>query len=84
MPEQDVIYVADSKANAVQMVFLDGSVRTLAQNGNTDGLDGGMDQPCEVLLRGRELVVSNMDWPVPGCVNDAYNEPCTLSVIRLD
>lgn len=79
-----VIYVADSKANAVQMVSLDGSVKTLAQNGDTDGLDGGMDQPCEVLLRGREVIVSNMDWPVPGCINQKYNEPCTLSVIRLD
>jgi hypothetical protein len=82
--EKDTIYVADSMANAIQMVFLDGTVQTLAQNGNTDGLDGGMDQPCEVLLRDRELVVSNMDWPVPGCINDAYNELCTLSVIRLE
>ncbi|NLX96086.1 MAG: hypothetical protein GXY83_07910 [Rhodopirellula sp.] len=79
-----VIYVADSKANAVQMVHPDGTVTTLAQNGDTDGLDGGMDQPCEVLLRGREVIVSNMDWPVPGCINQTYNEPCTLSVIRLD
>jgi sugar lactone lactonase YvrE len=83
-PASGVIYVADSKANAVQMVFPDGSVKTLAQNGDTDGLDGGMDQPCEVLLRGRELIVSNMDWPVPGCINQTYNEPCTLSVIRLE
>lgn len=79
-----VIYVADSRANAVQMVHPDGTVTTLAQNGDTDGLDGGMDQPCEVLLRGREVIVSNMDWPVPGCINQTYNEPCTLSVIRLD
>jgi sugar lactone lactonase YvrE len=83
-PETEVIYVADSRANAVQMVSLDGSVATLAQNADTDGLDGGMDQPCEVLLRGRELIVSNMDWPVPGCINQKYDEPCTLSVIRLD
>ena len=83
-PPSGVIYVADSKANAVHMVSPDGTVKTLAQNGDTDGLDGGMDQPCEVLLRGRELIVSNMDWPVPGCINQKYNEPCTLSVIRLD
>lgn len=82
-PESDVIYVADSKANAVQMVRPDGSVETLAQNGDTDGLDGEVDQPCEVLLRGRQLIVSNMDWPVPGCTNQTYNEPCTLSVISL-
>ncbi len=83
-PRTDKIYVADSRANAIQVVSLDGSVETLAQNGDTDGSDGGMDQPCEVLLRGNELIVSNMDWPVPGCVNTKYDEPCTLSVIKLD
>jgi sugar lactone lactonase YvrE len=82
--ETGIILVADSKANAVQMVHPDGSVETLAQNGDTDGLDGGMDQPCEVLLRGRDVIVSNMDWPVPGCVNQAYDEPCTLSVVPMD
>ncbi len=76
--------MADSKANAVQIVSPEGSVKTLAQNGDTDGLDGGMDQPCEVLPRGRELIVSNMDWPVPGCINQKYDKPCTLSVIKLD
>jgi hypothetical protein len=83
-PVTDTILVADSKANAVQRVALDGKVEILAQNGETDGLDGGMDQPCEVLLRGREVIVSNMDWPVPGCINQTYNKPCTLSVIKLD
>jgi sugar lactone lactonase YvrE len=83
-PVTETIYVADSRLNAVHMVSLDGSVQTLAKNGDTDGLDGGMDQPCEVLLRGRELIVSNMDWPVAGCINSAYSKPCTLSVIKLD
>ena len=83
-PGGEKIYVADSKANAVQVVSIDGTVTTLAQNGDTDGTDGGMDQPCEVLRRGNELIVSNMDWPVPGCVNTEYNKPCTLSVIKLD
>jgi len=82
-PRTDKIYVADSKANAVQVVSPDRSVQTLAQNGETDGLDGGMDQPCEVLIRGNELIVSNMDWPVPGCINTKYDKPCTLSVIKL-
>ncbi len=82
-PTTRVIYVADSRSNAIQVVTPDGAVVTLAENGDTDGLDGGMDQPCEPLLRGRELIVSNMDWPVPGCVNQAYNKPATLSVIKL-
>lgn len=79
-----VIYVADSRANAVQQVLPDGSVRTLVENGDTDGRDGGLDQPCEVILRGRELIVSNMDWPVPGCINQKHDPLATLSVIRLD
>lgn len=83
-PKTGVIYVADSRANAIQMVYPDGSVKTLAQNGDTDGLDGGMDQPCEARLRGRELIVSNMDWPVPGAVNQKHTTPATLSVIALD
>jgi YD repeat-containing protein len=83
-PETGVIYVADSRANAVQMVYPDGTVKTLAQNDDTDGADGSLDQPCEVRLRGRELIVSNMDWPVPGTINTEHDEPHTLSVIRLD
>ncbi len=83
-PRTNKIYVADSRANAIQAVSLDGTVETLAGNGDTDGSDGGMDQPCEVLLRGDELIVSNMDWPVPGCVNQQYDKACTLSVIKLD
>jgi hypothetical protein len=77
-----VIYVADSMLNAIQLVFPDGSVKTLSQNGDTDGLDGGMDQPCEALIRGDDVIVSNMDWPVPGCINQTYNPPATLSVIK--
>lgn len=83
-PKTNVIYVADSRTNSIQMVHPDGSVKTLAQNGDTNGLDGGMDQPCETRLRGRELIVSNMDWPVPGTINQQYDVQATLSVIQLD
>jgi len=83
-PDKRVIYVADSKANAIQRVHLDGKVDTLVQNGDTDGTDGGMDQPCEVILRGRKLIVSNMDWPVPGCINPVYDPFCSLSVFDIE
>jgi sugar lactone lactonase YvrE len=82
-PQTGVVYVADSRANAVQMVLPNATVKTLAKNDDTDGSDGGMDQPCETLLRGRELIVSNMDWPVPGTINKKYDPLCTLSVIVL-
>ncbi len=83
-PKTDEVYTTDSITNAIHAVAMDGTVRTIARNGDTDGLDGGMDQPCEVLLRGNELIASNMDWPIPGCVNKEYNEPCTLSVILIE
>jgi hypothetical protein len=83
-PKTDEVYTTDSITNAVHAVSMDAKVRTIARNGDTDGTDGGMDQPCEVLLRGNELIASNMDWPIPGCVNKEYDEPCTLSVIKIE
>ncbi len=80
----DDIYIADSLANAVQVVTPDAKVYTLAQDPENDGKDGLLDQPCEVLIRGREIVVSNFDFPVPGGVNTKYELPNTLSRIPLD
>jgi sugar lactone lactonase YvrE len=80
----DKIYVADSLANAVQVVLPDGSVQTLAQDAENDGSGGRLDQPSEVLIRGREVVASNIDFPVPGGVNQTWDKPYTISVIKLD
>jgi len=80
----DKIYVADSIANAVQIVSPDGKVETLAQDPDNDGSGGRLDQPCEVLLRGNEVVVSNMDFPIATGVNTKFDKPYTLSVIKLD
>lgn len=78
------IYVADSLANAVQMISLDGKVQTLAQDADNDGSGGRLDQPCEVVVRGGEVIVVNMDFPVPGGVNTKWDKPYTISVIKLD
>ena len=78
------IYVADSQANAVQAVSLDGKVECLAQEPTDDGKDGKMDQPCEVVIRGNEMVVSNFDMPVEGGVNKKFEVPNFLSVIKMD
>jgi len=85
-PRTDMLYVADSAANAVQVISPDGSVRTLARSGDptrADKLAGKLDQPCEALVRGNTIVVSNMDWPFPGMVNTRHEQPATLSVIDL-
>jgi len=79
------IYVADSIANAVQIVDpTDGSVQVLAIDEENDGTGGKLDQPCEVLVRGNEVIASNMDFPVPGGVNKTWDKPYTISVIKLD
>jgi sugar lactone lactonase YvrE len=80
----DKIYIADSLANAIQVVSPDGSVQCLAQDPENDGAHGQMDQPCEPLLRGKELILSNFDFPVPGGVNTKFEMPNTLCKIRLD
>lgn len=86
-PQTDKLYVADSAANAVQEVSMDGSVQMLTTNGDArNGADkqkGMLDQPCEALVRGDTIVVSNMDWPFPGFKNTKHQLPATLSVIKI-
>ncbi len=79
----DRIYIADSADNAIKIVEPDGNLTTLWENDDTDGSDGLLDQPCEVLLRGNEVLVVNMDMPFPGLKNTAYDDAHTISVIRL-
>lgn len=79
----DRILVADMIQNAIQMIHPDGTVETIAMNGDTDGADGGIDQPCEAIFRGNEVIISNMDWPFEGVVNTTWDKPYTLSVVKL-
>ncbi len=78
------IFVADSIANAVQVVDpKTAEVVTLAQDGNVTGEGGLLDQPSEVIVRGDEVIAANMDFPVPGGVNTTWDEPYTISVIKI-
>ena len=77
------IYVADMIQNAVHAVTLDKQITTIAINGDTDGADGSIDQPCEAIVRGNEVIISNMDWPFPGIVNTTFDKPYTISVVKL-
>ena len=80
----DKIYIADSMANAIQVVLPDGTVQLLAQNAESDGSGGQLDQPSELLIRGNQLIIANMDFPVPGGVNTTWDKPYTISMIDLD
>ncbi len=79
------IYVADMLINGVQMVSMDGTIATLHSNGDTDGADGSLDQPCEVLVRGNECIVVNMDmpWESDLLTNKKIDKPFTVSTIAI-
>jgi sugar lactone lactonase YvrE len=86
-PVDNYIYVADFLGNAAHAIDMQGRVTTLHKNGDTNGADGSLDQPCEVIIRGSELIIVNMDmaWAVPANlqVNKEVDQPYTISVIQL-
>jgi sugar lactone lactonase YvrE len=81
-----MFYTADFLGNAVHAIDTEGCVTTLHRNGDSDGADGSLDQPAEIILRGDQLVVVNMDmaWATPGLsVNTAVDDRHNLSVMDL-
>ena len=85
--EDNRLYVADLLGNAVHAVDMDGTVHMLHKNADTDGADASLDEPAEVILRGNELIIVNMDmpWDDPQdlLTNSTIDRPYTLSVIDL-
>ena len=83
------IYIADSASNAI-LAFTPPPVgekpvfETIWENGNTDGADGSLDQPCETVVVGKKLIIVNFDWPFPELLNTESDDPSTLSVIELE
>ena len=81
---RDAVFIADSEKNALQVFHpATGRMTTLWENDDSDGVDGLLDQPCEVLVRGDELIVANFDMPFPGMKNKAFDNAHTLSIFRL-
>lgn len=80
----DKLYACNSRENAIEVVNLqDNTVTTLAKNPDTDGRNGLLDQPAEVLLKGSKLYISNFDKPEKNFVNQKSDAPHTLSVIAV-
>lgn len=73
--EQNALYAWDIAAKKISVLWA---------NGDTDGADGLLDQPCEVMMldANRALVV-NIDAPSPFMVNTKPDAAHTLSVIAL-
>jgi DNA-binding beta-propeller fold protein YncE len=81
---RDRVFIADSEKNAVQVFNpATGQMTTLWENEDSDGVDGLLDQPCEVLVRGDDLIVANFDMPFPGMKNKVFDQAHTLSIFRL-
>ena len=78
------IYVADFSNNALAKVAPCGKITVLAQNGDTDGSDGLMDQPGEPIIWNGKLVVTCFDMVTgPDKVNTAHDKPYTIVTLDL-
>ncbi len=83
--KSNMIYIADSEKNAIRYFSTDGkTLKTLWENGDTTGADGLTDQPCEVIIRGDELIIVDFDMPFPGLINQKFDSWHGLHVIKLD
>jgi len=83
--ENDYIYVADFSNNAVCRVDPEGNITVLAQSPDTDGADGGLDQPAEPIIWQGKLVVTCFDAVVgKDKVNTGHDAPHTIAYIPLD
>ena len=82
--EADNIYVADFSNNAVCMVDPQGEITVLAQNPDSDGARGELNQPAEPIIWQGKLVVTNFNLVTgPDKVNTAHTRPFTISYIPL-
>ncbi len=80
----DNIYVADFSNNAIAKVTPGGVISVLAQNGDTGGRDGDLNEPGEPIVWNGMLVASNFDAVIePDKVNGKHESPATLSFLRL-
>jgi sugar lactone lactonase YvrE len=83
------VYINDSAANAIHAFTPPDDTKapvvleTVWENGDTDGADGSLDQPCECVVIGKKMIIVNFDWPFPELLNTASDDPSTLSVIEL-
>jgi sugar lactone lactonase YvrE len=80
----DKAYITSARLNSIDVVDLKTNAHTiLARNGDTNGAGGRLDQPAEVLLKGRQLIISNYDNPNKHFVNTKSDAPHTESAIDL-
>lgn len=80
----NTVYVTNSKRNSIHAYDVDNNTfRIISENGNTTGANGQLDQPCEPLVIGDQLIIVNFDMPFPGMKNTTHDQPIGISSIRL-
>ena len=80
----DEVYITNSKNNSIHILDTKtNKMRCLWVNDDDDGAGGLLDQPCEPLIRGNQLIVVNFDMSFPGLKNQTNDEYNTLSVFNL-
>ena len=80
----DNVYAADFSNNAVVKVSSKGDAIVLAQNADTDGRGGELNEPGDVVVWEDMLVISNFDILFgPDKVNTKHDLPATLSALKL-
>lgn len=83
-PKKNWIIMTDSERNAIRYWDIQAAAfGTLWENGDTDGADGLLDQPCEPIIWGKKLIIVNFDNTFPGLKNSKNDAFHTLSVIDL-
>ena len=83
--DKDNLYVADFSNNAIAKVTPDGKISVLAQNGDTDGFHGELNEPGEPIIWKGRLIVTNFNTVTgPDKVHTKHHSPATMSVLVLD
>jgi sugar lactone lactonase YvrE len=81
---EDNIYVADFSNNAIAKVTPAGEISVVAQNGDTDGRKGELNQPGEPIVWNGKIIVSNFDVVTgPDKVDTKHDSPTTMSSLNL-
>lgn len=82
--ENDNMYVADFRMNAIVKMYPDGRLEKMAQSPDCDGFNGELDQPGEPIIWQGRLVASCFDLSVgPGKVNTAHEMPATMAEMAI-
>jgi hypothetical protein len=83
--DKDNLYVADFSNNAIARVTPDGKISVMAQNGDTDGFHGELNEPGEPIIWKGRLIVSNFNTVTgPDKIHTKHYSPATMSVLMLN